>query len=131
MTEATQDVDALTFEDALAQLDGIVSLLERGEVPLEESISKFELGMRLARRCEERLNESEKKVAVLLREGASLVEVDMTTGATLARHEGAAPAPTVPSPALKASIPKASIPSANSQGPRPLAPPPDDDDIPF
>ncbi len=77
------DVETLSFEDALARLDVIVSTLERGDVPLEESIAQFELGMKLARRCEDRLNESEKKVALLLREGQDLVEVDLETGRPL------------------------------------------------
>ena len=112
----TLDVNALTFEDALKQLDAIVSTLERGDVPLEESISQFELGMKLARRCEERLNESEKKVALLLREGSALVEVDLETGATLARHEQP----------HEESGDDPFDPAA-----RPSPPPPDDDDIPF
>lgn len=105
------NVDALSFEDALAQLDGIVSTLERGEVPLEESIAKFELGMKLARRCEDRLNESEKKVALLLREGPALVEVDLETGRTLGRTEPEGEDPVAPG--------------------RAAPPPPGDDDIPF
>ncbi len=80
------DVDALSFEDALAKLDGIVAVLERGDVPLEESIAQFELGMKLARRCEDRLGESERKVAVLLQEGPKLVQVDLETGRPIDRH---------------------------------------------
>jgi exodeoxyribonuclease VII small subunit len=113
MTAEPVDVDALSFEDALARLDSIVSTLERGDVQLEESIAKFELGMKLARRCEDRLNESERKVALLLREGPALVEVDLETGRTLGRMEDQGVDPFDPATS------------------RPATPPPHDDDIPF
>ncbi len=77
------DVGALSFEDALSQLESIVSELERGETPLEETIDRFERGIALARRCEDRLNEADRKVAILLREGARVVEVDMESGERL------------------------------------------------
>ena len=77
------DVGAMSFEDALSQLESIVSELERGETPLEETIDRFERGIALARRCEDRLNEADRKVAILLREGARVVEVDMETGERL------------------------------------------------
>ncbi|MCP4868371.1 MAG: exodeoxyribonuclease VII small subunit [Proteobacteria bacterium] len=73
----------LTFEDALQELEGIVGQLERGDVALEDTIARFERGMALARRCEDRLGEAEKKVALLLREGDRVVEVDMASGKVL------------------------------------------------
>ncbi len=108
----------MTFEDALAELESIVSGLERGDVPLEETIARFERGMALARRCEDRLGEASAKVALLLREGDRVVEVDMKSGDVIGEtHDpgeellpGAAPdAPAAP----------------------PGAPFPDDDDLPF
>jgi exodeoxyribonuclease VII small subunit len=70
----------LTFEQALEELEGIVTDLERGDSSLEQALARFERGTALARRCEDRLNEAEKKVAVLLEDGPNLVEVDMQTG---------------------------------------------------
>ena len=85
--DTTSDVAELSFEDALGQLEAIVSELERGETPLEQTIARFERGIALARRCEDRLNEADRKVAILLREGARVVEVDMQSGERQAVHQ--------------------------------------------
>ena len=79
-------VAKLSFEDALAELEDIVSELEQGEAPLDESIARFERGVALSRRCEDRLGEAEKKLAVLLKQGNRIVEVDMETGETLSEQ---------------------------------------------
>ncbi|MBN95062.1 MAG: exodeoxyribonuclease VII small subunit [Deltaproteobacteria bacterium] len=73
----------LSFEDALEELEGIVSQLEQGEIPLEDSIARFERGIALARRCDERLGEAEQKISALMKEGGKIVEVDLRTGETL------------------------------------------------
>lgn len=56
------------FEAGLAQLEKIVRELERGELPLEESLKLFEEGVRLSRECQERLNQAERRIEVLLRD---------------------------------------------------------------
>ena len=55
------------FEDALAELEGIVQRLEKGELPLEESLAAFERGMGLVRHLGDRLTQVEERVEVLLR----------------------------------------------------------------
>jgi len=55
------------FEDALAELEGIVQRLEKGELPLEESLAAFERGMGLVRQLGDRLTQVEERVDVLLR----------------------------------------------------------------
>ena len=55
-----------TFEDAINQLEQIVKELEAGELPLEKSIKKFEEGVRLSKWCSKKLDETEKRVAILL-----------------------------------------------------------------
>jgi exodeoxyribonuclease VII small subunit len=55
------------FEDALGKLEKIVSKLEEGDIPLEESLKLFEEGIRLSRLCNHKLDEAEKKVEVLLK----------------------------------------------------------------
>ena len=55
------------FEDALSELEGLVQRLEKGELPLEESIAAFERGMALVRQLGERLTQVEQRVEVLLR----------------------------------------------------------------
>ncbi len=63
------------FEASLASLEKIVRELERGDQPLEQSLELFERGVRLSRECQERLNEAERRIEVLLHDadGNSLV----------------------------------------------------------
>ncbi|MDQ4120117.1 MAG: exodeoxyribonuclease VII small subunit [Acidobacteriota bacterium] len=56
------------FETQLAALERIVRELERGDLPLEESLRLFEDGVRLARECQERLNKAERRIEVLMRD---------------------------------------------------------------
>jgi len=56
------DVKTLSFEKALAELEQIVQKLERGDVPLEESVTIYERGEALKRRCEELLRQAEARV---------------------------------------------------------------------
>jgi exodeoxyribonuclease VII small subunit len=63
MPEQTHDdVKALSFEKALAELESIVQRLEKGDVPLEESVAIYERGEILKRRCEELLRLAEARV---------------------------------------------------------------------
>lgn len=57
------------FEKSLEKLEKIVERLENGDLSLEESLKSFEEGMKLAQGCEELLNEAEKKVELLLKDG--------------------------------------------------------------
>jgi len=56
------DIEKLSFEDALAQLEKIVSQLESGDAPLEKSIELYERGTALKAHCEARLKAAEAKV---------------------------------------------------------------------
>ena len=56
------------FEDSLKQLETIVNQLEKGDLPLEESIKLFEEGIRLSSACKEELDAAEGKVQVLLKQ---------------------------------------------------------------
>ncbi|MGH6925694.1 MAG: exodeoxyribonuclease VII small subunit [Propylenella sp.] len=60
--DAQTDVNALSFEVALKQLEEIVAKLERGDVPLEESIAIYERGEALKKRCETLLAQAEERV---------------------------------------------------------------------
>lgn len=55
------------FEDALNKLEKIVLKLEEGDIPLEESLKLFEEGIRLSRFCNQKLEEVEKKVEILVK----------------------------------------------------------------
>ena len=56
------------FEASLSRLEEIVSSLEGGELPLEQSLKLFEEGIKLARICNARLEEAERKVEILLKD---------------------------------------------------------------
>lgn len=66
--------EALGFEEALGRLEGIVAQLEDGELELEAALAMFETGVGLTRQCAERLEETERRIEVLVAEGESLVE---------------------------------------------------------
>ena len=59
---ANADVKRLTFERAIEELESIVKRLEEGKVPLEESVTIYERGEVLKRRCEELLRQAEARV---------------------------------------------------------------------
>jgi exodeoxyribonuclease VII small subunit len=56
------------FEAALARLEEIVTELEAGELGLEQSLKLFEEGVKLARICNARLEEAERKVEILMKD---------------------------------------------------------------
>ena len=60
--------DTPSFEQALAQLEQIVQKLEKGELPLEDSLKLYEDGIRLSRLCHAKLEEAEGRIEVLLKD---------------------------------------------------------------
>ncbi len=56
------EIKKLSFEQALSELEGIVSRLERGDAPLEESIDIYERGAKLKKYCEDKLKAAQLKV---------------------------------------------------------------------
>ena len=60
---AQNDVNRLSFEKAIEELESIVKRLEEGKVPLEESVAIYERGEALKRRCSELLSQAEARVA--------------------------------------------------------------------
>jgi exodeoxyribonuclease VII small subunit len=62
-------VSEMSFEQAMSELESVVDRLERGEVPLDESIKLYERGAELKKRCETKLSEAEEKVAQITLEG--------------------------------------------------------------
>jgi exodeoxyribonuclease VII small subunit len=63
MADATQaDIAQMSFETALAELEGIVEKLEGGKIGLEESISIYERGERLKSHCEKLLKDAEARI---------------------------------------------------------------------
>ncbi len=62
-------VAEMSFEQAMAELEQVVSQLERGEVALEDSIKLYERGALLKKHCETKLKEAEEKVAAITFDG--------------------------------------------------------------
>ncbi|MGY6548685.1 MAG: exodeoxyribonuclease VII small subunit [Roseinatronobacter sp.] len=58
-------VDEMSFEQALRALEDIVTRLERGDVPLEQSIDLYERGAALKKHCEARLNAAQMRVEAI------------------------------------------------------------------
>ena len=55
-----------TFEQAMKQLEKIVQDLESGDMPLEKAIKTFEEGIQLSKFCSEKLDETEKRITILM-----------------------------------------------------------------
>lgn len=62
MTEARPDIATMPFEAALAELERIVDQLEKGAVALDESITLYERGEALKKRCDELLKNAEMRI---------------------------------------------------------------------
>lgn len=57
-----------TFEQAMKQLEQIVHDLETGEMPLEKTMNKFEEGIQLSKFCSRKLDETEEKIHLLMKD---------------------------------------------------------------
>ena len=68
-----------SFEEQMSQLEEIVAELEKGELNLDESVAKFEEGMKIAKQCNNILEEAEKKITILLEKDGELKEEDFET----------------------------------------------------
>ena len=73
------DGQPLDFERALAELEGLVDDMERGELSLERSVAHFERGMQLHRFCQEALDQASQKVEVLMRRSENVRSGDLAS----------------------------------------------------
>ena len=64
----------IKFEDAMQELEKIANELEKGELSLEESVAKFEEGMKLSKQCSDMIEKAEKKIKILLQKDGKLQE---------------------------------------------------------
>ncbi len=118
------DLSALSYEAALAELDEIITRLERGDVELEAAISAYERGAALTRHCAQLLDRTEQKISQLVVGPAGEVERPFQPPA--ARAEKA------PAPARAAGAAEQRLfgePATPVAAPRGV--PVDPDDIPF
>ena len=60
------------FEQSLAELESLVTQMEKGDMTLEQSLEAFENGIRLTRECQQRLEKAEQRVQVLIEQNGEL-----------------------------------------------------------
>ncbi len=70
-----ENTSSLNFEASLEELERIVKELEKGDLPLEQSLLLFESGMRLSTDCKRQLEAAESRVEILVRRGSETVAV--------------------------------------------------------
>lgn len=66
--------EELNFEEAMKQLEEIANVLENGNLSLDESVNKFEEGMKLSKKCNNFLDQAEKKITMLINDGEEIKE---------------------------------------------------------
>ena len=64
------------FEEALKRLEEIVGRLEKGELPLEDSLALYEEGIQLSRLCHTKLEEAERKIELLVKDAKGALVPD-------------------------------------------------------
>ncbi len=70
-----EERNALNFETGLEEIERLVKELEKGDLPLEQSLALFEKGMRLSAECRRQLEEAETRVELLTKRGAETVPI--------------------------------------------------------
>lgn len=68
-----------TFEEQMEALENIVNELEKGDLNLDDSVTKFEEGMKLSKDCNKILEQAEKKITILLQEDGNVTEEEFKT----------------------------------------------------
>jgi len=66
VAEPATGIETLAYEQALAELDGLIKKLEQGSIDLADSIASYERGVALAAHCAQLLEETERKVERLI-----------------------------------------------------------------
>lgn len=64
----------VSFEEAMKELEQITIELENGNLTLDESVSKFEEGMKLSKKCNDIIEKAEKKITILLNKNGEIEE---------------------------------------------------------
>ena len=73
---ANKKTDSFNFEQALEDLEELVTAMEEGELSLEESLRAFERGIKLTRECQTALKKAEQKVQVLINDDGDTEEFE-------------------------------------------------------
>ena len=64
----------INFEEAIKKLEEIATELEKNDLDLDSSVTKFEEGMKLSKQCSKMLEEAEKKISILIKDGDNVTE---------------------------------------------------------
>ena len=75
-----------SFEEQIEELESIVDELEKGELSLEDSVMKFEQGIKIAKECNNTLEEAEKKITILVNENGEMSEENFEIGRASCRE---------------------------------------------
>ena len=67
------------FEEQMEKLEKIVGELEKGELSLEDSVTKFEEGIKISKECNKTLEEAEKKITILVNQEGQMKEEKFDT----------------------------------------------------
>ena len=68
-----------SFEEQIENLENIVAELEKGDLNLDDSVSKFEEGMKISKECNKILENAEKKISILINQDGEIKEEDFET----------------------------------------------------
>lgn len=68
--------EEMSFEDSMKKLEEIAVELEKNDLDLDSSVSKFEEGMKLSKQCSKMLEDAEKRISILINTEDGLVEED-------------------------------------------------------
>ena len=129
--QVADDIAGLSYEAALAQLDALIQKLEGGSIPLDDAITAYERGTRLARHCEELLDRTERRVTALM------VGADGRATEKPLDIEASGAADAAPQPPAQPRARATPVPASEGGGlfaparPRAGTPPVDPDDVPF
>ena len=69
-----QKKNTISFEDAMKELEQIASQLEKGDLNLDQSVTKFEEGMKLSKTCNKILEDAEKRISILIKNEDDVTE---------------------------------------------------------
>ena len=64
----------INFEETMKKIEEIATELEKGDLDLDTSVSKFEEGMKLSKKCNDFLDQAEKKITMLINDGEEIKE---------------------------------------------------------
>lgn len=70
--------EKINFEESIQELENIANQLEKGDLTLDESVKKFEQGMELSKKLNKVLEDSEKRINILIQKDGELVEENYT-----------------------------------------------------